>query len=154
MTVEELREEVGIEFDLIETTVREVLSLHQYLVGKEPTVREKTAAAAFIAQFYGGIENILKRVHRYYDVPIPTGESWHIEIFKRFCNPGYSPLPVFFDEALARDLAPFRKFRHVVYHGYGFQLEWERLREGMAAIESVQTRLRSVITTYLESLDS
>jgi hypothetical protein len=154
MTIEELREEVGIEFDLIEITVREVLSLHRDIAGKEPTVREKMAAAAFIAQFYGGIENILKRVHRYHEVPIPTGESWHIEIFKRFRNPGYAPLPVFFDEALARDLSPFRKFRHVVYHGYGFQLEWERMREGMEAIESVQTRLRSVITAYLGSLDS
>lgn len=121
--------------------------------GRAPTVREKTAAAAFIAQFYGGIENILKRVHRYYNIALPAGESWHIEIFKRFCHPGYSPLPILFDEALARELSAFRKFRHVVYHGYGFQLDWERMSEGMEAIENVQTRLRTAIDVYLESLD-
>jgi len=54
---------------------------------QKPTVREKTAAAAFLAQFYGGIENILKRIHRYYGIPLSTGDAWYIEIFKRFCNP-------------------------------------------------------------------
>jgi hypothetical protein len=151
MMCEELRQEIGIELDSIEATVKEAISLYHDLVGKEPTVREKTAAAAFIAQFYGGIENILKRIHHYYAVPMPTGDSWHIEIFKRFCNPGYAPLPVLFDDLLAGELAAFRKFRHVVYHGYGFQLDWERMRDGLAVIEDVHARLRLVITAYLST---
>lgn len=128
MTTEELREEISIELEQMATTAMEVRLLLDDLSGKEPTVREKTAGAAFIAQFYGGVENILKRIHRYYGVQMPIGDSWHIEVFRRFCKPAFSPLPHLFDDTLAADLAPFRKFRHVVHHGYGFQLEWGRSR--------------------------
>jgi len=37
-------------------------------------LRDKTAAAAFLAQFYSGIENILKRISRFYHVNLP-GQS-------------------------------------------------------------------------------
>ncbi|MBE0504880.1 MAG: hypothetical protein IBX46_12200 [Desulfuromonadales bacterium] len=128
MTIDELREEVGIEVELIESVVAEALSLRNDVGEGEPSVREKTAAAAFIAQFYGGLENILKRIHRYHGIPTPVGDAWHIEIFKRFSPPGYPGLPILFDDSLSRSPSPYRKFRHVVYHGYGFQLEWERMK--------------------------
>ena len=65
MTVDELREEIGIELESIGNTVRELASLRTDLGTREPTIREKTAAAAFMAQFYGGVENILKRICRF-----------------------------------------------------------------------------------------
>lgn len=152
MTAAELYEEISIELDLIETSVNEAISLRNDLAGQEPSIREKTAAAAFLAQFYGGIENIMKRIHRYYGIPTPTGDSWHIEIFKRFCKPGHPPLPMLFDDSLAVSLSPFRKFRHVVYHGYGFQLDWQRMRDGLESFESVHSRLKSTMEKYLSSL--
>ncbi|HNV24605.1 MAG TPA: hypothetical protein PKH98_06940, partial [Candidatus Omnitrophota bacterium] len=63
--------------------------------------------------FYGGIENILKRISRFYEVNLPSSELWHVELFKRFCDPPLDPLPIIFDKSLSQDLAPFRKFRHV-----------------------------------------
>lgn len=87
-----LREEISIELELIESTLRELSSLRNDAVKREPTIREKTAAAAFLAQFYGGIENILKRICRFHAVPVPTGDTWHIDLFKRFCAPAYKPL--------------------------------------------------------------
>jgi hypothetical protein len=152
MTTEELREEIGIELELMATTVREVCLLLNDLSGREPTVREKTAGAAFIAQFYGGVENILKRIHRYYGIPMPIGDSWHIEVFRRFCKPALSPLPQLFDDFLAADLAPFRKFRHVVHHGYGFQLEWDRMKEGLQAVENMHNRLKTAFSEFMQIL--
>lgn len=137
MTIEELREEIGIELELIEAVVAEVISLRNDVGEREPTVREKTAAAAFIAQFYGGIENILKRIHRYHGISTPVGDAWHLD------------LPILFDDSLARALSPYRKFRHVVYHGYGFQLEWERMKEGLDSLGGVHLRVKTVITAYL-----
>ena len=52
MKAAELREEIGIELLSIEGVVEELLALQHDLSGREPTVREKTAAAAFLAQFY------------------------------------------------------------------------------------------------------
>jgi hypothetical protein len=152
MTDGELYEEISIELELIETSVIEAISLRNDLAGQSPSIREKTAAAAFLAQFYGGIENILKRIHRYHGIATPAGDSWHIEIFKRFCKPGHSLLPLLFDDSLASSLAPFRKFRHVVYHGYGFQLDWERMKDGLETLEDVHLRLKSVMKKYFSSL--
>jgi hypothetical protein len=152
MKAEELFEEINIELELIEAILKEISDLHKDMGGRAPTVREKTAAAAFIAQFYNGIENILKRISRFNSVLLPTGDTWHIELFKRFCMPPFKPLPALFDESLALAIAPYRKFRHVVYHGYGFQLDWERMQEGIAGIDIVFKRFRARLDDYLQTL--
>ena len=120
---------------------------------REPTLREKTAAATFLAQFYTGIENILKRICRFHNIELPHGETWHIELFKRFCEPPHSPLPALFDKKLAFELAPYRKFRHIVYHGYGFQLDWDRMKDGLEKIEDLFTHLKSLFFNYLNKLE-
>ena len=81
----ELREEIAVELEALKATVNELLALQEDVAEREPTVREKTAAAAFLAQFYNGVENILKRISSYHNVPLPTGDTWHIDLFERFC---------------------------------------------------------------------
>jgi hypothetical protein len=153
MSVDSLREEVLIEVERLASTVHELQVLSQDLAGCEPTLREKAAAAVFLAQFYTGIENILKRICHFMQVPLPGGETWHVELFKRFCDPSYAPLPVLFDNVLAASLAPFRKFRHVVYHGYAIELDWLRMREGIEGIADVWTRFHEVLTVFLDILE-
>lgn len=152
MTSEELREEIAIELDNIEMVLRELSILHDEAKEREVSIREKTAASAFLAQFYSGIENLLKRISRYNNIPLPSGEIWHIELFRRFCEPSFPPLPALFDESLSSDLAPYRKFRHVVHHGYGFQLEWERMAEGIEHVNGIHQRLKKKVDDYLASL--
>ncbi len=61
MSISVLREEISIELDMMGMVVKEAVSLLSDIADdQEPTIREKTAAAAFLAQFYGGIENILQ----------------------------------------------------------------------------------------------
>jgi hypothetical protein len=103
----DLREEIAIELEAMTQVVAELLALQQDVVGREVTVREKTAAAAFLAQFYNGIENILKRISYYYDVPLPEGDAWHVELFQRFTSLT-ADLPQLFDDELAAHLAPYR----------------------------------------------
>ncbi len=153
MKKEDLINEINIELELIEFTLHELSSLYKDISAREPTVREKTAAASFMAQFYSGIENILKRISRFQSVPLPTGETWHIELFKRFCSPSFKGLPVLFDESLALAISPYRKFRHVVFHGYGFQLDWDRMREGAENIESVFERFKNNLLKYLQTIN-
>lgn len=148
----ELREEIAVELESMELTVNELLALQRDLKGKEPTNREKTAAAAFLAQFYNGLENILKRISSYNNVPLPAGETWHVELFQRFCSPTYPNLPLLFDEEFASALAPYRRFRHVVFHSYGFQLDWSRMAEGIEKVESVFDRIKSSLSQYLQAI--
>jgi hypothetical protein len=151
LTFEELEEEIAVELEAIESTVNELLSLQRDVAGREPTVREKTAAAAFLAQFYNGVENILKRLSRYHNIAIPSGETWHVDLFQRYCSPIKPNLPILFDKATAKALAPYRRFRHVAFHGYGFQLEWERMAEGVSRIQNVFSQFNSNLYDYMKS---
>lgn len=153
MNPAELGEEIAVEIEALETTVNELLTLQRDVAHREPTVREKTAAA-FLAQFYNGIENILKRISHYHNVPLPTGEAWHVDLFQRFCPPPHPDLPMLFDEAQASALAPYRRFRHVAFHGYGFQLDWGRMAEGVASVQDVFSLLQATLSDYLETVDA
>lgn len=154
MRPEDLQEEIAIELELMDATVQELLALQRDAEERELTVREKTAAAAFLAHFYNGVENIFKRISRFHGVPLPTGATWHVDLFKSFCSPPQEPLPGLLDGSLASALAPFRKFRHIVHHGYGFQLEWNRMAEGIAIVEDVFLRFKSRLLDYLQTLES
>ena len=98
MNADELNEEIRIEIELIENVLQELSSLKNELSARSPSVREKTAAAGFLAQFYNGIENILKRINKFHNIPIPEGDTWHLDLFKRFCAPSHHSLPELFDE--------------------------------------------------------
>lgn len=152
MTTEELKAEITIELEAMRQLAVELDSLSRDVAGREPTVREKTAAAAFLAQFYTSVENILKRVSRFHGVMLPAGENWHFDLYKRFCLPGHPPLPVLFDDELSARISPFRRFRHVVHHGYGFQIEWDRMREGTIHVADVMAKLRKRVQAHLETI--
>jgi hypothetical protein len=152
MTAKELREEINIELELIEAILAELVALSKDVSSREPTVREKTAAAAFMSQFYGGVENILKRISHYYSVPLPTGDAWHIDLFKRFCAPSDGVLPVLLNESLSKAMAPYRKFRHLFIHGYGFQIDWNRMQEGIKNIEDIFSEFKHRLSEYMQSL--
>ena len=82
MTSDELREEIAIEFENIETVLDEFGAFYEDVKGRDVSVREKTAAAAFLAQFYSGIENILKRISRFHNIPLPSGEMLYFPVNK------------------------------------------------------------------------
>ncbi|HLA27361.1 MAG TPA: hypothetical protein VJZ49_05650 [Syntrophales bacterium] len=154
MKREELQEEIGIEIENIRITIQELNAIYRDVGKMAPTVRDKTAAAAFLAQFYNGIENVLKRITRFHGIPLPTGDTWHVDLFRRFCVPPMHPLPLLFDESLASELAAYRKFRHVVHHGYGFQLEWERMDEGIRHVDDIFMRFQERLEAYMRNLQS
>jgi hypothetical protein len=106
-----------------------------------------------LAQFYNGPENILKRISHYYNVPLPTNETWHVELFQRFSDPAYPDLPQLFDAELASALASYRRFRHVVFHSYGFQLDWNRMEEGIENVQNIFDRIKDSLDIYFKSIE-
>lgn len=152
MSPEELTRDVRAELELMAETVEEAARLAEDAHGRSPTVREKTAGGAFMAQFYSGVENILKRLCRFHDAERPGGGAWHLELFEWFCAPARAPLPALFDEALAERLAAYRRFRHVVRHSYGLQLEWNEMEGGLEQLSEVFADFRRTVLLYIDSL--
>lgn len=157
MRADELKEDVAGELEHMSLIVQELVALESDVSARNPTLREKVAAAGFLSQFYNGIENILKRISKYENVPQPEGESWHVELFERFSagadDTGNRSLPMLFDQVLARDLAAYRGFRHVMRIAYGVELKWNLMREGIARIDKVFERFKNAVQTYLGQLD-
>jgi hypothetical protein len=132
-----LQEEIAIQLELLDATVHEIEAIQSDVGSRQPTIREMAATAAFLANVYTGVENVLKRVSRCYGVKMPSGEDWHAELFNRFCAPGFQGLPVIFDDEQKNALAVYRRFRHVIHHGYIMQLEWQRMAEGVEHVAAV-----------------
>lgn len=153
MTSQELSEEVTIQLELIDNTIQLLVSLRNSFSSKMPTPHEKTALASYMAQFYNGVENILKRISRYYNVPLPVGELWHVQLVKNFCEPPEHPLPLLFNKELESSLSMYRRFRHLFFHGYSFQLEWERMKEGAESIDKVYLEVKQMITQFLQQIN-
>jgi hypothetical protein len=152
MTADDLRAEIDIDIEAIETALERLASLYVDVGDRRPAVREKTAAATFLAQFYGGIENIIKRISLFHNMTLPTVKTWQMDLFKRFCIPAYHPLPELFDEFLASGLSPYRRFRHVFHHSYSFELEWERMKEGIERAPHLFGLFKEKVLKYSQGL--
>jgi hypothetical protein len=50
---------------------------------------------------------------------------------------------------MAAAFSPYRKFRHVVYHGYGFQMDWDRMTEGFARADDLYRYFRKRLEAFL-----
>ena len=150
MSSSEFHDEIAIQIEAMTATIAELVALHQDVSDRIPTVREKTAASTFLAQLYNGVENILKRVSYHCDVPLPIGETWHVDLFQRFISPTYADLPPLLDSELAASLAPYRRFRHVVFHGYGVQLDRKRMEQGVAGAADVFEKFKDNLDAYLD----
>jgi len=153
MNVTDLREQIAIELDAMEATLAELASLCRDIGDRKPSTRETAAAGLFLANLYNGIENILKRLCLFHGVRLPSGDNWHAELLNGFSDPPRAGLPCLADARLQADLASYRRFRHVVHHGYGFQLDWTQMRPGLEAARDVFLRFKLAVEEHVRSLE-
>lgn len=142
-------DEIKLELEHIHTVIKEAVNILTEYRDVEPDNIRKTAAGSFLAQFYNGVENILKRIIKMQGLSLPKGENWHFDLFKMFCNPIKENLPLLFENGLETEMNLYRKFRHVVYHGYGFQLDWETMKEGIEKVEVTFKKFSAKILEFI-----
>lgn len=152
MILEELREAVALELAYLQKTADDAAGLLALTQAREVTVYDRAAAAMLLAQFYNGIENVLKRISTYHEIPLPEGESSHAELFRQFCDPPRVPLPRLFPRAVEERFVILRRFRHFVHHSYAYQFDWERLRAGMATLRPGLDAFEAELAAYLARL--
>lgn len=152
MNSDELKTSVSIEFENIDKIISEIKNVFDKIGNDTPDIIQITALSAFASQFYTGVENILKRISNYYNIPLPTTNDWHIVLFKRFCNPPYNNLPMLFNDSVVTEMNSIRKFRHYFFHGYSFRIEWDWLKQGLENIENLHSDFKSSVNSYLKEL--
>jgi uncharacterized protein YutE (UPF0331/DUF86 family) len=141
----DLASEIELEKTNIQAALSDINRARKELAAPNSSPTIVAGAASYIAQCYGGIESILKRIVRNRNIELPSGGGWHIELLKMFREDKGPPLGML-DENLFSKLSLMRKFRHVVQHGYGFQLDRAMVS---AALEDAP----KVVEEFLATLD-
>lgn len=85
---------------------------------------EKMGAGLLLSDVYQGVEQILVFfVEKEFGEKIVKNESWHDNLLRRSKELGLYP------EDIHRSLRGMLRYRHAQRHGYGIELDSERIRE-------------------------
>ena len=100
--------------------------------------------AAFIYNFYSGVENILKQVFTEKGFKLPSSGSWHKELLESaFAKEMIS-------ESTKTLLGKFLVFRHFFMHSYGFMLNEDEIDPLVPLAPQVFEAFLREIQAYLE----
>ena len=152
MRLNELCEDIEVEFAHINETLTEIRDILQRESEKTLTRSDITAGATYLAQCYNGIENILKRISRFRGVELPTGPFWHAEFVAVF-TPDESKgkgLPPLADSDLFPRLTALRKFRHTVAHGYAVSFDRDTVLEILGTADETFSIFKKNVRNFIE----
>ncbi len=138
--MDELVEELRIEKQLVSDTLA---GLGEALSREALSIVERAAIATFILNVYNGMENMLKRVFKYYGFPLPDTQTWHKDLLLASQERG-----IITQELLER-LDEYRAFRHFFVHGYGILLDERKLRPLAQGLQSAWEEFLREISAYL-----
>jgi hypothetical protein len=145
-----LKLDIEIELDNMTIVVNEAISLIKIIDKNIPDNIQKTALAAFVSQFYNGAENILKRITKDCDIPLPIGDNWHLQLLQRYAPTSDFYLPFKFNQELYDNLNDLRRFRHYFFHGYSINIDWTILKESLLGFDelfnSFKESLKDILT--------
>lgn len=143
-----LRKQIAVERE----TLHQLLASFQPLLRKcdswSPDYIELSALGAMLHSFYGGIENIFKRVVIELGEGMPRGEGWHKELLERMTRP-HTNRPAVMSPDLAKVLEQYLDFRHLFRNIYSQRLEWQRMAKLVHGCEETLNRLEAELNLFL-----
>lgn len=145
MTIDELKQYTGREFENINRVIDELFSV--YTPGKTGySLAEQAAMAAFIVNIYSGAENILKQMLIYDKLDIQNSPEWHEKVLKKAGEIGILPPELF------QMLSKYLSFRNYAIYSYVFNIRWEDMKVLVDAIKDVLAKLRSEVNEYMQAI--
>jgi len=113
------KEMVEAEYEAIEKTLS--------MLPEKPLAQlselELAGVATLLSNFYNGVENILKQSYKNLSLELPAGSAWHQDLVTGAVQENI------LSKGLADKIKEYLTFRHVVAHGYAFNLDPERFQE-------------------------
>ena len=122
------------------------------LAAREPDGIERSALAAMLHSFYTGVENIFKRIATASDGGLPDGRNWHRDLLASMARPG-AHRPAALSQAARLALRPYLDFRHVFRHGYGFDLQWEKMSGLVRGCEETWRLVQKDLAEFMAALN-
>ena len=116
--------------------------------GSVPDEFATRALVTYLDDFYKGCERICERVAVTLDDGLPQGERWHQTLLQQMGESGGHSRPPLFDTALLAELDQYRRFRHLVRHIYGYELEAERVQVLASRVPALVVRITTAVERF------
>ncbi len=110
------------------------------------------AVALTIQHFYTSLKTAFARVVAELDGVSPRSEGWHKQLLDQVSIDIKDMRPALISRDLNRRLDRFRRFRHVVRHGYEYELDWEQIVPLVEQLELVVSELKSSFEQFASFL--
>jgi hypothetical protein len=146
----EVQARVDVEFALMRRLIADHAALVSESRRRGPEPWERSALAALLHAFYNGVENTLKLVAARRG-GVPSSADWHAALLRRAAMP-VGPAPALVSPDLAETLEEYMHFRHFFRHSYVFDLNWEKMRPLIEALDEVFGRFESQVRAYLAAV--
>ena len=120
------------------------------------TLRDLRGIAGNLADIYQGAENCFQRIARVTQEGLPSGLEWHRQLLDQMSQEVPRVRPRVLRPETRTALEPYRSFRHLARHLYGFDLKWPEMQplllNATSVIEALVFDLEQ-FCTFLEQLD-
>lgn len=106
-------------------------------------LRDLRGIAGNLADIYQGAENAFQRIARVTQEGLPAGAQWHRQLLDQMSQEASTIRPAVIQLETKTALEPYRSFRHLVRHLYGFDLDWAEIKP---LVEDAEKTLDLLIT--------
>jgi len=135
--------------------IEKVVIRSEEIYGEAALSENKTyfeALAFKLHGFYLGVERVFEDIARTFDQNVPTGSDWHRLLLQQMSLdlPPIRP-PVIQDETY-KCLDEYRGFRHVIRHGYTFDLKIKSVKELAQGLRDCFTAVQQDLDNFIQFL--
>lgn len=104
--------------------------------------------------FYNGVENLFRRIALELGEGLPGGEDWHSQLLRNMALEIPRVRPRVISEETRDRLEEFLRFRHLVCHTYGHELQWQRIRDLLDSFAPAYTGFVKDTEEFLHFLEA
>jgi len=143
-----LAAEIRFEIEQLHRLAITANNLLESIHGK-PLPWHAAAGAKYVTDLWMGIENLCKRRCVYLGLKIPSGPDSHSRLLDDFLV--HPELGGKLSSDIQHRLKKYKNFRHRFVHGYGFEMEWEKMDEPLRLLPETVELLTSLWLKWLDN---
>lgn len=145
-----LRDEIG---KLRQLQVEAAENLAAFAERESVPLRDLRGIAGNLADVYQGAEKAFQRIVRTTGESMPSGSEWHRELLDQMGREAPHMRPAVIRAETRTLLDPFKNFRHLYRHSYGFEFDWHRMKPLLEDAGDVVAALIADLETFCIWLD-